>query len=50
MCGVFQGEFLPPMAAGAIGGLGMEILVALFLMPCLYVLFTRTRRVVTPCL
>jgi multidrug efflux pump subunit AcrB len=29
---------LQPMAVAAIGGLGMEILVALFLMPCLYLL------------
>ncbi len=32
------GDMLQPMAVAAIGGLGMEILVALFLMPCLYVL------------
>jgi len=37
------GDMLQPMAAGAIGGLGMEILVALFLMPCMYVIFTRAR-------
>ncbi len=36
------GDMLQPMAAGAIGGLGMEILVALFFMPCLYVMFART--------
>ncbi len=35
------GDMLQPMAAGAIGGLMMEILVALFLMPSLYVLFNR---------
>ncbi len=35
------GDMLQPMAAGAIGGLLMEILVALFLMPALYVLFNR---------
>jgi hydrophobe/amphiphile efflux-1 (HAE1) family protein len=35
------GDMLQPMAAGAVGGLLMEVLVALFLMPCLYVLFTR---------
>lgn len=35
------GDMLQPMAAGAIGGLGMEVLVALFLMPCLYAMFTR---------
>ncbi len=32
------GDMLQPMAVAAMGGLGMEILVALFLMPCLYVL------------
>ncbi len=32
------GDMLQPMAVAAIGGLGMEMLVALFLMPCLYVL------------
>ena len=31
------GDMLQPMAAAAIGGLAMEMLVALFLMPCLYV-------------
>jgi len=31
------GDMLQPMAVAAIGGLGMEMLVALFLMPCLYV-------------
>jgi HAE1 family hydrophobic/amphiphilic exporter-1 len=35
------GDMLRPMAVGAIGGLAMEIVVALFLMPCLYVLFAR---------
>ena len=35
------GDMLQPMAAGAIGGLLMEILVALFLMPCLYLIFSR---------
>jgi len=35
------GDILQPMAAGAIGGLLMDILVALFLMPSLYVLFNR---------
>lgn len=35
------GDMLQPMAAGAIGGLGLGILVALFLMPCLYVVFSR---------
>jgi multidrug efflux pump subunit AcrB len=33
------GDMLQPMAAAAIGGLLMEIPVALFLMPCLYVIF-----------
>jgi len=37
------GDMLQPMAAGAVGGLLMEILVALFLMPCLYLIFTRNR-------
>jgi multidrug efflux pump subunit AcrB len=32
------GDMLQPMATAAIGGLGMEMLVALFLMPCLYVI------------
>jgi multidrug efflux pump subunit AcrB len=36
------GDMLQPMAVAAIGGLGMEMLVALFLMPCLYVLLTRS--------
>lgn len=31
------GDMPQSMAAAAIGGLGMEILVALFLMPCMYV-------------
>jgi len=35
------GDMLQPMAAAAIGGLCMEMLVALFFMPCLYVIFTR---------
>lgn len=33
-------DLLRPMAVGAIGGLVAEIVVALFLMPCLYVVFT----------
>jgi len=37
------GDMLQPMAAGAIGGLLMEVPVALFLMPCLYLVFTRKR-------
>jgi HAE1 family hydrophobic/amphiphilic exporter-1 len=35
------GDMLQPMAVGAIGGLIVLIPVALFLMPCIYVLFTR---------
>lgn len=34
------GDMLQPMAIAAIGGLLMEIAVALFLMPCLYFVFT----------
>ncbi|MCU0918626.1 MAG: efflux RND transporter permease subunit, partial [Planctomycetes bacterium] len=37
------GDMLQPMAAGAVGGLLMEILVALFLMPCLYLVFSNQR-------
>ncbi len=36
------GDMLQPMAVAAIGGLTLEILVALFLMPALYVLATRS--------
>jgi multidrug efflux pump subunit AcrB len=32
------GDMLQPMAVAAIGGLGMEMLVALILMPCIYVI------------
>ncbi len=35
------GDMRQPMAVAAIGGLGMEILVALFLMPCLYAAVSR---------
>ncbi len=35
------GDMLQPMAIAAIGGLLMEIAVALFLMPCLYFVFTK---------
>ena len=35
------GDMLQPMAIAAIGGLLMENLVALFLMPCLYFVFTK---------
>jgi multidrug efflux pump subunit AcrB len=34
------GDMLRPMAVAAVGGLVMEIAVALFLMPCLFVLFS----------
>jgi hydrophobic/amphiphilic exporter-1 (mainly G- bacteria), HAE1 family len=39
-------DMLQPMAVGAIGGLLMEIVVALFLMPVMYVIFAR--RAVVP--
>jgi multidrug efflux pump subunit AcrB len=35
------GDMLQPMAVAAIGGLGMEMLVALILMPCMYVFTVR---------
>lgn len=38
------GEMLQPMAAGAIGGLLVEMVVALLLLPCLYVIVTRTAK------
>lgn len=38
------GDLLMPMAVAAIGGLTMEIAVALFFMPVLYLLFTRGRK------
>jgi len=37
------GDMLQPMAVAAIGGLGMEMLAALFLMPCMYVMVTSNR-------
>jgi len=37
-------ELLQPMAVAAIGGLLLEIPVALLLMPCMYVLVSRTER------
>jgi len=37
------GDMLQPMAVGAIGGLLLEIPVALLLMPCLYVMASRPR-------
>jgi hydrophobic/amphiphilic exporter-1 (mainly G- bacteria), HAE1 family len=41
------GDMLQPMAVAAIGGLGMEIVVALFLMPCLYVIFMKRKNAVS---
>ncbi len=35
------GDMLQPMAVAAIGGLGMEMLVALLLMPCMYVIVSK---------
>lgn len=35
------GDMLQPMAVGAIGGLSLGLFVALFLLPCLYLLFSR---------
>lgn len=35
------GDMLQPMAIGAIGGLLFEMPVALFLMPCLFILTVR---------
>lgn len=35
------GDMLQPMAVAAIGGLGMEMLVALILMPCVYVMASK---------
>jgi hydrophobe/amphiphile efflux-1 (HAE1) family protein len=37
------GDMLQPMAVAAMGGLGMEMLVALLLMPCMYVMVSRSR-------
>jgi multidrug efflux pump subunit AcrB len=42
------GDMLQPMAVGAIGGLLLEIPVALFLMPCLYMLASRSTRRMQP--
>jgi multidrug efflux pump subunit AcrB len=39
------GEMLQPMAAGAIGGLLALIPVAMFLMPCIYVISTRKKKI-----
>jgi multidrug efflux pump subunit AcrB len=38
------GDMLQPMAVAAIGGIIVEIFVVLFLVPSLYVIFTRERR------
>ncbi|MGD9817687.1 MAG: efflux RND transporter permease subunit [Desulfomonilaceae bacterium] len=38
------GDMLQPMAVGAIGGLIMLVPVALFFMPCIYVLSSRTQK------
>ncbi|MFW6287050.1 MAG: efflux RND transporter permease subunit, partial [Candidatus Sumerlaeota bacterium] len=38
------GDMLQPMAVAAIGGLALEMPVALFFMPCLYVLFARRKK------
>ena len=38
------GDMLQPMAVAAIGGILVEIFVVLFLVPSLYVIFTRERR------
>lgn len=35
------GDMLQPMAMAAIGGLGMEMVVALILMPCMYVIVSK---------
>jgi multidrug efflux pump subunit AcrB len=37
------GDMLQPMAVAALGGLGMEMLVALFLMPCLHVMLSNRK-------
>lgn len=34
------GDMLQPMAVGAIGGLAVGVMVTLFLLPCLYLIFT----------
>lgn len=39
------GDILQPMAIAAIGGLATEVLVALFLMPCMYVMDSRSGKV-----
>ena len=42
------GDMLQPMAVAAIGGLGMEMVVALFLIPCMYVMVSSRRRTLKP--
>jgi CzcA family heavy metal efflux pump len=37
------GDMLQPMAVAAMGGLSVTIFVALFLVPCLYVIFSRSK-------
>ena len=37
------GDMLQPMAAAAIGGLIMEIVVSLYLVPCFYTLLYKRR-------
>lgn len=37
------GDMLQPMAIGAIGGLMLGLMVTLFLLPCLYVIFTKEK-------
>jgi multidrug efflux pump subunit AcrB len=39
------GDILQPMAVGAIGGLMMLLPVALFFMPCIYVISTREKKI-----
>jgi multidrug efflux pump subunit AcrB len=39
------GDILQPMAVGAIGGLIMLLPVALFFMPCIYVISTREKKI-----
>jgi len=39
------GDMLQPMAVAAIGGLSFEMMVAMFLMPCLYLIFTGDKAV-----
>ncbi len=39
------GDMLQPMAVGAIGGLIMLVPVALFFMPCIYVIWTRGKKI-----